>query len=126
MKICNKCNISKEDTEFGMQRGTCKECRHSYYLSRKDKQASQALIRKYGLAESEYQTMFENQKGLCLICEMPQKHKKTDKLCVDHDHITGIVRGLLCNTCNVRLGWYEFNKEQVDKYLNGEFNMELK
>lgn len=40
------------------------------------------------------------------------------KLCVDHDHATGKFRGLLCQICNRQLGWYENNKENINKYLD--------
>ena len=39
-------------------------------------------------------------------------------LCVDHDHITGKFRGLLCQICNRQLGWYENNKEKITQYLD--------
>ena len=39
-------------------------------------------------------------------------------LCIDHDHNTGKFRGLLCQICNRQLGWYENNKENIQKYLD--------
>jgi hypothetical protein len=39
-------------------------------------------------------------------------------LCIDHDHTTGKFRGLLCQICNRQLGWYENNKENIQKYLD--------
>lgn len=43
---------------------------------------------------------------------------KPNKLCVDHDHNTKQFRGLLCVSCNSKLGWYQNNKEAIEKYLN--------
>lgn len=40
-----------------------------------------------------------------------------NNLCVDHDHSTKKFRGLLCHKCNSMLGWYENNKDLIDKYL---------
>lgn len=59
----------------------------------------------------------------CQICgksltDISNEHNKFNNLCIDHDHISGKVRGLLCMTCNVHLGWYENNKEKVLEYLN--------
>lgn len=47
--------------------------------------------------------MFAEQKGLCKICNKTW-HRK---LWVDHDHVTGKVRGLVCSSCNVVVGYYE-------------------
>lgn len=44
------------------------------------------------------------QGGVCAICKQPEQFRK---LSVDHDHNTGLVRGLLCANCNRCLGWYE-------------------
>lgn len=43
---------------------------------------------------------------------------KRVNLCVDHDHSTNKFRGLLCSVCNRQLGWFEKNKENIEKYLN--------
>lgn len=39
------------------------------------------------------------------------------RLCIDHDHNTNKFRGMLCSVCNRQLGWYEKNKEKIEKYL---------
>lgn len=59
----------------------------------------------YGLSQEEYVDMFEAQQGRCAICRRPEScanNQRTAKrlLCVDHDHTTGKVRGLLCMKCN--------------------------
>jgi hypothetical protein len=48
----------------------------------------------------DYAEMFEAQSGLCEICGEPSDRV----LCVDHDHMSGSVRGLLCDNCNKGLG----------------------
>jgi hypothetical protein len=59
---------------------------------------------RYGITAAEYQKLFEQQDGLCAICsDPPSKYE----LCVDHDHETGKVRGLLCRPCNSALGLLE-------------------
>lgn len=55
----------------------------------------------YGLTKEEYLLKINQQKNLCAICKEKQEGKV---LCVDHDHKTGKVRGLLCNQCNIGLG----------------------
>ena len=80
------------------------------------KKRDHQLERLYGITLAEYDEMFEKQKGLCNICGKPSMNGK--RLCVDHNHETGEIRGLLCNWCNLRLGWYERNQQKVDKYVN--------
>lgn len=61
----------------------------------------------YGLEEEEYQAILDRQGGVCAICRNPERTVKNGKVCnlsVDHDHKTGKVRGLLCNSCNNLLG----------------------
>lgn len=58
-----------------------------------------ALKRLYGITIDDYEFMSKKNNGKCYIC-----NNISDKLCVDHNHKTGNVRGLLCNGCNVILG----------------------
>lgn len=51
----------------------------------------------------EYDLLFESQGGKCLICG-DSESRLGHRLAVDHDHKTGIIRGLLCKACNVALG----------------------
>jgi hypothetical protein len=71
---------------------------------------------KYGMTENDYNRMFQIQGGKCAICEAHQTDLKS-KLCVDHNHTTGKVRGLLCAGCNTSLGHYETKKNLCEKYL---------
>lgn len=49
-----------------------------------------------------YDKIYAAQNGLCAICSKPEKERAY--LSVDHDHITGKIRGLLCHQCNLMLG----------------------
>jgi hypothetical protein len=57
------------------------------------------LQRKYGMSLADYEAMSARQKGRCKIC----KKRSKERLCVDHSHATGHVRGLLCRKCNAML-----------------------
>lgn len=61
---------------------------------------------KYGLSREQYRTMYREQGGLCLICKKPERTARNRLLCVDHDHETGHVKGLLCSHCNRGLGLF--------------------
>ncbi len=71
---------------------------------------SSILKQKYGIDLEEYQQLVIAQNGLCGICgNKPKQYtSKTGAryryLVVDHNHITGQIRGLLCHTCNIALG----------------------
>ncbi len=64
----------------------------------------QHLKHKYGLTREGFQDLYDAQKGVCAICG--RKNKKKRPLCIDHDHDTGQVRGLLCYKCNLGLGMF--------------------
>jgi len=60
------------------------------------------LVRAYGITIEQYDKMLSEQKGVCAICSGTCPSGR--RLAVDHDHSTGVVRGLLCARCNAALG----------------------
>lgn len=56
----------------------------------------------YGLKPGEYGQIYRHQGGVCAICRRATGASK--RLAVDHDHATGLVRGLLCSRDNQLLG----------------------
>lgn len=62
------------------------------------------LLNKYGISEAVWDAMYDLQGGRCAICQAD--FALVTKVCVDHDHTTGRVRGLLCNVCNQGLGYF--------------------
>ena len=82
---CEKCNNNKRS----------REC-HRYKTCR--------------ITSEQYEELFKKQNGVCAICQQPEWRLNSKKnglrsLCVDHDHDTGKVRGLLCGSCNSSIGW---------------------
>ncbi len=70
----------------------------------KESMADRVRRRLYGLSIGAYDAMLEEQGGCCAICRRPPgKHG----LNVDHDHVTGAVRRLLCSNCNTGLGLFQ-------------------
>jgi hypothetical protein len=61
-------------------------------------------LHKYGLTIDDYKKLYKAQNGKCAICSTSYK-----RLCVDHSHDTGCVRGLLCKKCNFMVGFAEDN-----------------
>ncbi|NBU34381.1 hypothetical protein EBS40_07195 [bacterium] len=69
---------------------------------RYEKGRAKHLERTYGITLEQYDELLESQGGVCAICrEMCVSGRR---LCVDHDHDTGKVRGLLCGRCNFGIG----------------------
>lgn len=71
----------------------------------------------------DYQKMWDKQNGLCYICKNPSTQKSNNSksiknLAVDHDHITGEVRKLLCGACNSALGYVEDSIEKLQQLIN--------
>jgi|MudIll2142460700_1097286.scaffolds.fasta_scaffold04225_4 hypothetical protein len=127
LKICPKCEKTKNISEFHKDTRTvdglkiwCKTCRYEklnkptkYGLPRTHKDYDKAayLDRFYGISLDIWDKLFHDQEGTCAICNEEFK----DKINVDHDHITGKVRGLLCDKCNRALG--QFN-DDINKLKN--------
>lgn len=59
-------------------------------------------LRKYGLTPETFAELLEKQGGRCAICKIEMKRP-----CIDHNHETNAVRGLLCTLCNAGLGNYK-------------------
>lgn len=73
-----------------------------WYINNPDKAKNRTLKNRYGITLDDYNIMFTRQQGRCWICGIHASELKVP-LQVDHSHITGIVRGLLCGLCNSRL-----------------------
>ena len=86
-----------------------------------DKSKSIWLKYRYGITLNDYNRMFVEQENKCWICGTHVSELKVP-LQVDHSHTTGVVRGLLCNKCNSRLGEvciskFEYTDELYTKAL---------
>lgn len=57
------------------------------------------LLKKFGITEEQYDVLLRKQDGCCAVCLRPAAGF-AKRLCVDHDHFTGQIRGLLCTHCN--------------------------
>lgn len=101
---CPKC--SNQFLKDAPSRLHCKRCVPNNHAARR--------LRIYGLSEPEYLILIQQNGGLCKLC---LKRPATD---IDHDHITGRVRGFICTTCNAHLvsveapGWLARVKEYLE------------
>ena len=67
----------------------------------------------YGMTPEDYDAILARQNGACAICES----KSHRRLCIDHCHSTGTVRGLLCRDCNLGLGNYQDDPKRLLKAI---------
>lgn len=80
----------------------------------RDKMRNRYLLKEYKLTLEEYEIMFKTQEGVCKICNLADIQKK---LVVDHNHDTGAVRGLLCDSCNLGLGKFKDNQDYLQSAI---------
>ncbi len=111
-KVCSRCGIDKPFSEYPKRadrpigvRPACRECQRKidtqYRTTEKGKRKTRKQLWKQAginITYEEYTKKYETVGGRCEICG-----DLKDNLCVDHDHRTGIIRGLLCTPCNLAI-----------------------
>lgn len=141
-RICKVCEREKPEEEFpqiggGRRRNYCKPCYNKKQKEYRDGPAGERVranwrtasqryqsnpkvqhkkrLRSHGITEEQYETMFDAQDGRCKICH------ENITLVIDHCHLSKKVRGLLCNSCNLGLGYFKDSVERLEsaiKYLS--------
>lgn len=115
-RVCKNCAQTKPIEQFYLKGNNrrafrCRECSSLYrklIRAQTNKTVLSARYRKvrlrqYGLSPDSFLELSSSQGNRCAIC------KEETKLVVDHSHITGSVRGLLCCRCNSMLGFARDN-----------------
>jgi Autographiviridae endonuclease VII len=141
-KCCSKCHADKPLTDFykrSINRGPvgkgvaaiCKKCfaedqkkrydpvaKREYYQENRERHLATVercrFMRVYGITPEQYDAMLAAQGGHCAICPATEPGGGNKKFNVDHDHVTGKVRGLLCRSCNLMLGYSEDSEERLE------------
>lgn len=143
-KYCHKCKLDKALDQFTNDpRGRmgrdncCKECRALSFrtkraenpeLRRRDRdymkkwhQKNDVFV-KYGITNEQLAEMVAVQGNRCALCG--SDNPKAPRWCIDHDHQSNKIRGLLCHSCNTALGGYEKMMKisghiRLENYING-------
>jgi hypothetical protein len=114
---CGHCKEIFPITDFYRTRDyICKKCQSEYNHKHPRLKSRYA---KYGITPEKYFILLEKQNGRCLIC----KNVSERRLAVDHDRVTGKIRGLLCTNCNLGIGFFRDSPillESAAKYLREE------
>lgn len=108
-KVCVRCGIRKPFDDFsrrsargGRPQSYCKVCDVDYQR-----------MYKFGLDPEAYQALLTSQDGLCGGCREPLAVGSAHGCNVDHCHETKLVRGLLCNHCNLALGHLKDDEDRI-------------
>jgi len=99
---------------------TNRERRLLWYQGNREEVLMADKSRRYGFTKEKYLSELGTRNGLCDLCgepQLPNKHGKVPVLVVDHDHVTGAVRGFLCSRCNLALGGFRDNVEIMTKAI---------
>lgn len=128
--LCTSCGKMKPPDDFyphaKIARGRqywCKECFAEKRRERAALPQDPKVTRKYklkeayGLTQGDYDAMYQRQNGRCAVCGAAKEpwepgwgvKGRARFLVVDHDHVTGRVRGLLCVHCNCGIGQFREN-----------------
>jgi len=113
-KRCPDCGETKSLDAFSRNKNYkdgrhayCKPCHNARGKETKERLYGGSrhyhLTRRYGIGAADVDALIQSQGGLCAICRV----RKAEH--VDHDHLTGNVRGILCFGCNGGLGLFKDN-----------------
>ncbi len=136
---CRTCHVVKDISEFYVKKSygkphrawSCKKCQSAGARKwSKDNPERRTRNRwlyeirtRYGMSESDWDALLAKQGGGCAICGTCEPNGKHSRLSVDHCHVTGKVRGILCSNCNRAIGLIQDNARLLRKaadYLERE------
>lgn len=107
--VCQACRIDDRDRSY----------RAEYMLG--------YTLRRHGLTRADYDRMLAEQHGCCAICGKAEPGGN-GRWHIDHDHVSGQVRGLLCNNCNRGIGYFGDDPEVIKaaaRYVTKHRQLEL-
>lgn len=143
MKTCTKCGVEKPLDSFYRhphakhgRNPTCKDCHREYcrkrYESKREQICAQrreynarrqaedpsyyrgrSIRNRYGITVDEYEKLLRAQNNRCAVCERQLDDSHRPHL--DHCHVTGKIRGFLCQWCNTGLGMLNDSPERIRK-----------
>jgi hypothetical protein len=123
-KECKYCNTVLPLDSFSRRRASpdglaykCRSCDGG--RPRTEYMRKWHMKKRYGIEYKTYVQMIEAQGGVCAACGSADPEVNAgDHFCVDHDHVTGEVRALLCSPCNLMLGYFKEDAERISRFAS--------
>ncbi len=130
--MCSKCTRNLNIENFSKNRNNsdghtvwCKSCTSTYMKLYRERPGGREYMKpfeqtynrthrlkyKYGITADDYLAMFQSQLGKCKICKTETPGTGQQNFHIDHDHVSGKIRGLLCRACNSLLG---YSKDSIE------------
>jgi hypothetical protein len=108
---------------YEQNRSRLLEASKKRYKENPDQHKSWILKTKFGITLEQYNRLLKEQNYACAICKKPEtvldnRNNKPKSLAVDHNHVTGEIRGLLCSQCNRSLGGFQDNPEILKQAIS--------
>ncbi len=111
-EIKSRINEYQNSDEYRVKHNEYEKIRYASNEKSRLQMKDKALLRMYGITLEQYNLLLINQNYKCKICNDPPGKRN---LAVDHDHNTGSVRGLLCDSCNRGIGLLKDKPEVLMK-----------
>ncbi|HET8911198.1 MAG TPA: endonuclease VII domain-containing protein, partial [Ktedonobacteraceae bacterium] len=107
---CKDCSNYTQREKYKDKGGKTEKRQHAEWVNH--------LKRVYRITEEAYWLLFQQQMGLCASCgctetSVDPRTGTSLRLCVDHNHVTGEIRGLLCHGCNIALGYLQEDPRRI-------------
>lgn len=117
-RICRECEFQKMALRSLCAKERASRPKKKYKCpTDKIKARDYGLKRKYGISLENFNARYTEQDGKCAICKCPIE-ASGQQTHVDHSHVTGRVRALLCSGCNYRLGIIECLGDRLSAFTD--------
>lgn len=120
---CKLCQFERNRSWEKRNPEKVKQNRRQSYLRHCERYAEESIFRQRKITKEEYLNLVQIQENKCAICfqeesVIKRKDKTVSPLCIDHDHKSGNIRGLLCARCNAGLGNFKESEARLLSAIN--------
>lgn len=125
MKIWRKDNPERHQESNKLRNKRWKELNPDYVKGLARVRTYRYRLRQMGITEEEIEKLYIEQNNCCAICLIPFSKNEArwsggsgrDKPHIDHCHISGKIRGILCRSCNLGIGHFQDKIEALEKAI---------